>query len=380
MEEEKVLRELRAMLGLQENLEGIQNDNGRHSDVLIEPEIGSPVSRTVETLVANRHVGDSSHTVVVERGALITSPSVTPFNERHVVPPTYHSENSGSVHYPSLSHPPAYQSTVASSRTDQWPNSEDSSAYILYNMNRNSSDMPQSPSTQSARQFNYPVGQVQPHPESQTFSYPPSISLPPRLPNISTGSVLSQSMEFLRPPPTNFPTSPSETSMFFDRLRHSLNSSTSTTATPQESALDISCGTAYSSTSTIPTALSGSFGSGSSMTTLDQSYDSIGDRRYKKRQREFAAQSFSYPVTSMNKSARIEHMPIHAYPGEAIQPMSTEEDRQYVCLLCNVKFKRIYDLRRHEAGHNPDRPYGCDLCGRRLACLLDQIFWCFALI
>lgn len=308
MEDKKVLRELQAMLGVQENFEGVQNDSRPQSDVLTAQEMGSPVSRMVKNLV--------------------TSPPATFFIERQT---TYHLENLGS------------------------------SAYISNNMNRNSVGESQAPPAQFGMEFQHPVGQVQPHPNPQTFFCAPSISLPPRLPNISAGAGLSLSMQLPRPSKTNCPVSPSETSTFLNCLHQSLHSSTSTTATPHKITLGISY--AYSSTSstTIPTTLSGTFGFGSSMTTY-QSHDVIGDSKCKKQQREFAARSFSYPVA--NRSAFIKHMPMRANPAKTIQPMSAEGDRRYVCMLCNVNFKRIYDLKRHEVGHNPERPYACDLCGK----------------
>lgn len=324
MEDEKVLRELQAILGVQE---GIQIDSGPQSEVLTDQEMG-PVSRMVENLV--------------------TSPPATAFIEWQTT-----------CHLGVCCH-----FTFASNNQLIIRNAENSgsSAYISNNMNRNSVGESPSPPAQSGNKFQHPFGQVRPHPESQTFFCAPSISLPPCLPSISAGAVLSLSMQLPRPSNTNCPVSPSETSMFLNRLHHSLECSKSTTARPHESLLDISY--SYSSTlsTTIPTALSGTFGFGSSMTTY-QSHDSIGDSKCKKQQREFAARSFSYPVA--NRSAFIKHMPMRANPAKTIQPMSAEGDRRYVCMLCNVNFKRIYDLKRHEVGHNPERPYTCDLCGKR---------------
>lgn len=45
----------------------------------------------------------------------------------------------------------------------------------------------------------------------------------------------------------------------------------------------------------------------------------------------------------------------------------TSSKKEYVCTECNTEFRRLHDLKRHEKLHTGEKPFACEVCGRRFA-------------
>ncbi|OAQ30560.1 hypothetical protein K457DRAFT_110410, partial [Linnemannia elongata AG-77] len=65
----------------------------------------------------------------------------------------------------------------------------------------------------------------------------------------------------------------------------------------------------------------------------------------------------------MSMATTPKHKPKLSYKAQSF-PSS---DKPFECTACQLYFRRLHDLKRHERLHTGERPYCCNNCGRTFA-------------